>query len=330
MRALRAIGAALVIVFVFIFIFAAQVGVADLDAQTPDAVRVTAARANVRSKPSIKGTILTTVAAGTRLEVRGVQGEWYQVAASVGTTRVIGYIAKSVVAADKPASGGPPLAPTSGATAATAPTTRRATASMPAGLTVSVEVNGKAQPLGALTSRVVKIARRVNSASAAAIAMPIGSGDPLPASASSSITYVWVLDDVAGVPVLEAQRPVISLQFREVPGLNADEVTPVLVRLVGTAAGPRVVSAARGRVDQMSRDAADWDLAREWKHEVVKAAVLLTRRGIATVTPTEDLPPGDYAIVLRPSGSKRFAGTSVLSDQEEGRIFGLVWAWRVK
>jgi hypothetical protein len=72
------------------------------------------------------------------------------------------------------------------------------------------------------------------------------------------------------------------------------------VRLVGTAGGPRVMGALRGRVDQASRSQADWDVARGLKQEIVKASSVQSERGVVRLVPSADLEPGEYAIVLRP------------------------------
>jgi hypothetical protein len=91
-----------------------------------------------------------------------------------------------------------------------------------------------------------------------------------------------------------------------------------------------VIAAARGRVDQADRAQVDWDLGRDLRHETVRVTLETRERGSAGIAPAVDLAPGRYAIVLRPLGNKRFAGASVLDDDEEGRVFGTVWLFEVR
>jgi hypothetical protein len=107
-------------------------------------------------------------------------------------------------------------------------------------------------------------------------------------------------------------------------------VSPAIVQVIGSAAGPRVIGAVRGRVDQATRAQADWDLERDLKHEVIASKVEISPRGVARISPVAALPPGDYAVVMRPTGNKKFAGASVLDEAEEGRVFGIAWVFVVK
>jgi hypothetical protein len=121
-----------------------------------------------------------------------------------------------------------------------------------------------------------------------------------------------------------------TVQFRDLPGISPDDFAPALVALATTPSGARVMRVARGRVDQASRREADWDVAREFKQDVVKATVQVADRGVATVTPAARLAPGEYALVLRPAGNKKFSGASVLSAAADGRVLGIAWVFVVK
>ena len=66
------------------------------------------------------------------------------------------------------------------------------------------------------------------------------------------------------------------------------------------------------------------------KQDLVPSGVELTTRGVAKITAAGPLPPGEYAIVMRPTGNKKFAGTSVLAEAEEGRVFGMAWVFVAK
>ena len=170
----------------------------------------------------------------------------------------------------------------------------------------------------------------MDSARAAAVALPIGQGAPPPATGSSQITYVWVTDQASSSRVISDPRAAFAVQYKEVPGVSPDDFAPALVRLTGTPSGVRVVAVLRGRADQASRRPLDWDIVKDLKYELVKAAVDQAERGVASLHPAAALEPGEYAIVLRPAGSKKFSGTSVLSDTGEGRALNVIWAFTVK
>jgi hypothetical protein len=198
-------------------------------------------------------------------------------------------------------------------------------------MTATVQVGTAAQTLAPMMTRVMQIAERVDSARAAALAMPVGQSALLPLSPSATVTYVWAIDlaKVTGLRTVSG-APAFSVRYRDAPGVSPEDVSPAIVQLIGSAAGPRVMSALRGRLDQATRRQADWDLNRDLKQDVVASTVELTARGVAKITPNAPLPPGQYAIVMRPTGNKKFAGASVLSDAEEGRLFGTAWIFLAK
>jgi hypothetical protein len=87
------------------------------------------------------------------------------------------------------------------------------------------------------------------------------------------------------------------------------------------------MSAMRGRVDSPARVVADWNVDKDLKQEIVRSSVELTSRGVAKVTPEADLEAGEYAVVMRPTGNKSFAGSNVLSATKDGRVFGIAWVF---
>ena len=90
------------------------------------------------------------------------------------------------------------------------------------------------------------------------------------------------------------------------------------------------MGATRGRADEAARPGAEWDLTREWKQDVVRSVVEPVGRGAAKIQPVADLPPGEYAVVLRLLERKKLPGATVLSQSGEGRLFGTVWAFSVR
>ena len=290
-------------------------------AEAGQTVRVTVAQANVRADANANAPVLTTVKSGARLEVRGVEGDWYKVAMFVGAVRFEAYVSRRVVALEKTATADP-------AAPAAAPVDPPAAAKF--GMSATFESNYASDPLVPSVAKVMQLAARADTVRAAATAMPLGAGGPLPSSPTALVTYVWVVDGGADTREIAERRPTMVVKYDAAPGISPDDFRPAIVRLAGTPAGTRVMSAIRARVDQSKRTVLDWDVARELKQEVVKATVELADRGIASVRPDTDLEPGSYAVVMRPAGNKKFSGASVLSPNKDGRVFGICWVFSVK
>jgi hypothetical protein len=307
--------------------FAALCAPASL-AQSGGSVRVTAARANVRSEPNEKGAVVSQVTSGTVLQLKAVEGDWYRVELQVGAMRVDAYISKKV-AAPLPVPGAPAGA-RSGAAAAS-PTTPPAPAvpTTKDGMLVAIVAGGASAWLAPGVANVVRLTERVDSLRAAAVAMPIGPAGS-PPTGSGPITYVWTIDQRVPFRAITATGASFAVTFKDVPGVSPDDFAPALVRVAGTASGVKVIAAVRGRADAATRAQLEWDIAKDFKYDLVRSSVELVERGVARVQPSDALAPGDYAIVLRPTGPKKFAGASVLSEAAEGRVLNTVWAFSIK
>jgi len=294
-------------------------------AQTGETARVTAANAVIRAEPRANAVVLTTVKTGTTMEVRAIEGDWVKIAMFITNVRIEAYILKRSVAIekiDKPAAA---AAPASRGTAA--PASRDAVVAK-FGMSALVESGAKPSGLTPTMARVVPMAARADTAKAAATAMPIGPPSALPTTPSAAVTYVWLIDRVtADARVMPEARPTIVVRYDEAPGISPDDFAPAIVRLIGTPTGPRVMSAMRGRVDSPSRVVADWNVERDLKQEIVRSSMELTARGLVKIKPDVDLEPGEYAVVMRPTGNKNFAGSNVLSATEDGRVFGIAWVF---
>ena len=319
-------------------------------------VRVTAARANVRSAPNQKSAIVARVPAGTVFQLRSVQGDWYRVQLPGGAARAArpnAFISKKVSRLTgntvAPAAPAPIAAPTPAAPAVSSvpvvlppplPVTElfARTIAVPAppaiapvsrdGVSVALQSDNGVTFLGASTARVSRMLERIDSVPEFARTVA-DEGSGAAASGSTPITYVWTIDAGSDWPV-EAHRPTFALQFKDIPGVSPDDLIPVIVRLAPTASNGRFVGATRGRADEAARPGAEWDLTREWKQDVVRSVVEPVGRGAAKIQPVADLPPGEYAVVLRLLERKKLPGATVLSQSGEGRLFGTVWAFSVK
>jgi Bacterial SH3 domain len=295
-------------------------------AQTTGSVRVTAPRANVRAEPNEKAAVVSQVTAGTVLELKGVEGEWFRVQLPpMGSVRVDAFLSKKVATLVGPPAGAAAAKPAGTPATPAAPVTPTSKD----GMSVAVQEAGASVWLTPGSTELVRIGERGESLRAVAAAMPVG--QPLaPPAGSGQLTYVWTIAPGASARVLSESRPGFVVQFKEVPGVSPDDFSPAIVQLISTPGGSRILAAVRGRTDQGSRLTLDWDVAKDLKQESVRATVEILERGIAKIQPSSPLTPGDYAVVLRPNGSKKFAGASVLSPAGEGRVFGVVWTFTIR
>jgi hypothetical protein len=143
-------------------------------------------------------------------------------------------------------------------------------------------------------------------------------------------TWAWVVDGSAADRVIDDRRPSFVVMYKDVPGVSPDDLAPALVRLAPAPSGGRLVAAARGSADLGSRAAADWDLSKDLKQDVVRSESQLLERGAVKIHPAADLPAGQYAVVLRPSSKKKLAGADVLSSSGAGRAFALAWDFAIR
>jgi hypothetical protein len=200
------------------------------------------------------------------------------------------------------------------------------------GITVTWYVSSGSKVLEPREAHVAQLAERADSIRAIAAALPAELHAPI-AAGDTLVAYVWTLDassaGTAPDQVIVERRPAFIVQFKDVPGVSPDELTPALVRLAASPQGRRVVVMARGRADEISRTAPEWDVIRDLRQDAVRADAKVIERGTARIQPLEDLPPGDYAVVIRPP-RKKLAGATVLSVNGEGRLFATAWTFTIK
>lgn len=283
-------------------------------------VRVTSARANVRAEANEKSPVLTQVTAGTLLQLVATEGDWFRVQVPVSGVRVEAYISRKVSTL---------VSGAASSTSAARPAPADKLPEIRDGMSVVVQSAAVPSWLTPRPTRVVRLVETRDSVATLAALMP-STEPPLSSSGSTRVTYVWILEGRTAGRVLEDRRPVFAVVFKDIPGVSPDDVAPALVRLAATAWGVRVAAAARGRADQASRAEADWDVAREIRQDVIRVEATEAGRGALRLQPVDNLPPGDYAVVLRPNGRKRLAGTVVLSPEGEGRLFGVAFEFAIK
>ena len=286
-------------------------------------VKVTAKTANLRAEPNDKAPVLSQAKAGTILVLKAIEGDWFKVQLpGTGALRVDAFISKKVAAVEsttpKDATAKPDGSP--GSPSATK-----------VGMTVLWQIESNPTWLVPEEARIGQLSARGDSVRAIAAALPAELHPPMDAG-ETPVAYVWALPPLtAPAKVIDHRRPTFIVQYKDVPGVSPDDLVPALVRLSASPTGHRVVSMARSRADQISRTTADWEVMRDLRQEVVRSAVQVLESGTARVQPQDDLPPGDYAVVVRAVARKKLAGVQVLSPSTgEGRVFSAAWVFTIK
>jgi len=115
------------------------------------------------------------------------------------------------------------------------------------------------------------------------------------------VTVVWALAGSTSSRKLDGDV-VFEVMYDGLPGVNPDEYLPKLVELVPTDDNLRLVGAAK-----MSMTRAGM-VNGPITEEAVKAELRQLGRGHYEVALTSPLPPGEYALVLRPTTESRSRG----------------------
>ena len=334
-------GRGAVVVTVLTLFAAGAVGVAGRTAvpgvQEEGAVKVSVAKANVRAEPNEKAPVLTQVTLGTVIVLKAIEGDWYRVQLApdprLGGARVEAYLSKKVATIVKPGASASATASGSASPSAAAPAEPATTVD---GMSVALQSQGTSTWLVPQPAHVTVLSdRRFDAIAGLAQTLdaPAAAEGGAPPPGSQPAIWVWTIDEAASSRVLSDRRPVFIAQFKDLPGFDPTAVTAVIVRLAPakrqSGASQRVVAAARGRADQATRGDADWDVAKELQQDVVRADVQVIEPGGVRIQPSADLPPGEYAVVLRPSGRQKLSGYDVLKSGAASRLFGRVWPFAV-
>jgi len=146
-----------------------------------------------------------------------------------------------------------------------------------------------------------------------------------------TLTYVWALPGQKSDKVLDTNQPAFEVHFANIPGVNADEYEPALVKLAVSPSNFRLVGATQAKQDQFEGTTMDWQVYSSFVEDRVAAQATKTESGNYKLQPGAALPAGEYGVVLRPlNKNKKFAGSSVSQNSGEGLLFNSVWAFAVK
>ncbi|HSG65601.1 MAG TPA: hypothetical protein VLD39_11400, partial [Gammaproteobacteria bacterium] len=111
-----------------------------------------------------------------------------------------------------------------------------------------------------------------------------------------TVTAVWALTGTSAPRTLSGAIE-LMVDFNDIPGVNPDLYRPIVTRLVPTHDNFRLVGAARTKVSDLDKGVPTEQII----EEPVAAEITPLGRGHFRIALPDDLPPAEYALVLRPT-----------------------------
>jgi hypothetical protein len=145
-----------------------------------------------------------------------------------------------------------------------------------------------------------------------------------------TVTYVWGITGATSSNVSPSRLPVFLVSVVDVPGVNADDYEPAILKLTPAQNSARLLGATQGKQDARSNAAADWQVYSNFLEDRVAIQTQKQASGQYRIVPTSPLLPGEYGVALRPiSKSKQFSGADIMRGQGDGMIFNAAWSFQV-
>ncbi len=137
-------------------------------------------------------------------------------------------------------------------------------------------------------------------------------------------TYIWALPGRTASYVMPSTQPKFDLEFGNIAGLDPDRYEPVLVHLPQTKDNYRLVGATKQKMSYMGPGQGQSMIDEE------RTPLQTTRveRGHIQLEPAAPLPPGEYGLVLRPTGADKPKKGVSQTGAEQG-VFYSVWDFSV-
>ncbi len=150
-------------------------------------------------------------------------------------------------------------------------------------------------------------------------------------AASTPMTDVWAIPGVKSETVIQGSQPTFEVQFDSVPGVNADEYEPVVIRLQPSQSNFRLVGATTATANEMQSSEANWNLYASFVEQRVPIKATKISSGRYRLQASEGLASGEYGVVLRPiNKDKKFSGNNVGQNVGDGLVFNCVWSFEVQ
>lgn len=146
-----------------------------------------------------------------------------------------------------------------------------------------------------------------------------------------TVTDVWAVPGPKAETVIHNPQPAFEVHYENIPGINADEYEPVLLKLEPTPNNFRLVGATEAKQDALLASTADWGIYSSFVEERLPGQSAKVATGSYRMQAASALSPGEYAVVLRPiNKDKKFAGASMAQNTGDGLFFNAVWSFEVQ
>jgi curli biogenesis system outer membrane secretion channel CsgG len=206
------------------------------------------------------------------------------------------------------------------------------TKTKPATLTALASDATLAQTM-ANTNSAAAMAGRPNLANAAMMANPMTAPMMMAGGLLShrkTITDVWLIMGAKSETVIHNAQPSFEILCDSVPGINAEEYEPVLLKLETTTNNFRVLGATEAKQDALQGPNPDWGMYSSFVEERVPGQATKIAPGRYALHVSSALAPGEYGVALRPiSKDKKFSGASVGQNIGDGLVFNSLWSFEV-
>jgi hypothetical protein len=190
---------------------------------------------------------------------------------------------------------------------------------------------GQAMQQVAMTAATQAAWRAGSYTGASALGAAGGVMGGLMAKRKPTVTYVWALPGQKSDTSLENSQVSFAVHFANIPGVNADEYEPALVKLAPSPSNFRLVGATQAKQDVFESNTMDWQVYSSFIEERVAAQATKVSTGEYKLQPSAALPAGEYGVVLRPiNKDKKYGASTVAQNSGEGLMFNSVWAFGVK
>src|ERR1041384_7415974 len=144
-----------------------------------------------------------------------------------------------------------------------------------------------------------------------------------------TVTEVWAIAGQTAETV-SSNAPTFDVNFTNIPGVNADEYEPVLIKLTPSPKNFRLVGATEAKQDVFESQTMDWQVYSSFVEDRVAAQAKKSGVGQYELTPNAPLASGEYGVALRPMNKgKKFSSSSVQQNSGDGMLFNSVWAFSV-
>jgi hypothetical protein len=150
-------------------------------------------------------------------------------------------------------------------------------------------------------------------------------------AASTPMTDVWAIPGVKSETVIHSSQPMFEVQFDGIPGVNADEYEPVVIRLQPSQSNFRLVGATTATANEMQSSETDWNMYASFVEQRVPVQATKISSGRYQLQASSGLAAGEYGVVLRPiHKDKKFSGNNVGQNVGDGLVFNCVWSFEVQ